>query len=254
MEFDLRQLFYAHLQKLELGFFDTQQTGQLMSRATVDLGAIRFFLGYGLVFITQNLLTIVLAAGVMIVINPLLAVLALIPAPFVVWIASRYNKISRPAVQEVAQRVAELTAEAEENVSGIRIVKAFAREEFQLHRFQRAVKRVFDQSDLLDPAAGLLQPADRALAAARDRARAAGRRPDGDRRRPQARQLHRLLHLPGDAGRAAADARVAMGTAQRAVASGNRMFEIIDREPSIESPADPVKLPAAAAAGSSCAT
>ncbi|HVV89362.1 MAG TPA: ABC transporter transmembrane domain-containing protein, partial [Solirubrobacterales bacterium] len=102
VEFDLRQTFYAHLQKLELGFFDTQQTGQLMSRATVDLQAIRFFLGYGLVFITQNLLTIVLASAVMIAINPLLAVLALIPAPFVVWIASRYNRVSRPAVQEVA--------------------------------------------------------------------------------------------------------------------------------------------------------
>src|SRR5215475_9361902 len=146
VEFDLRQLFYAHLQKLELGFFDSQQTGQLMSRATVDLQAIRFFLGYGLIFITQNLLTIVLASTVMFIINPLLAALALIPAPFVVWIASRYNRVSRPAVQEVSQRVAELTAEAEENVSGIRIVKAFAREEFQLHRFERAVKRVFDQS------------------------------------------------------------------------------------------------------------
>ena len=62
VEFDLRQRFYAHLQRLELGFFDCQQTGQLMSRATVDLQSIRFFLGYGLIFITQNLLTIVLAA------------------------------------------------------------------------------------------------------------------------------------------------------------------------------------------------
>src|ERR1700709_1255431 len=121
VEFDLRQTFYAHLQKLELGFFDSQQTGQLMSRATVDLGASRFFLGYGLVFITQNLLTIVLASTVMFIVNPLLAALALIPAPFVVWVASRYNRVSRPAVQEAAQRGAELTAEAEENVSGRRI-------------------------------------------------------------------------------------------------------------------------------------
>src|SRR6476620_3090712 len=56
VEFDLRQRFYSHLQRLELGFFDSQQTGQLMSRATVDLQSIRFFLGYGLIFITQNLL------------------------------------------------------------------------------------------------------------------------------------------------------------------------------------------------------
>src|SRR5262249_7370646 len=51
IEFDLRTLLYAHLQKLEMAFFDGQQTGQLMSRATVDLSSVRFFLGYGLVFI-----------------------------------------------------------------------------------------------------------------------------------------------------------------------------------------------------------
>ncbi|HEU4462336.1 MAG TPA: ABC transporter transmembrane domain-containing protein, partial [Solirubrobacterales bacterium] len=137
VEFDLRQQFYAHLQQLDLGFFDSQQTGQLMSRATVDLQSIRFFLGYGLIFITQNLLTITLAAVVMIAINPLLALVALIPAPFVIAAATKYSQISRPAQQEVQQRIGELTAEAEENVSGIRIVKAFAREEHQLHRFQR---------------------------------------------------------------------------------------------------------------------
>jgi ABC-type multidrug transport system fused ATPase/permease subunit len=243
VEFDLRQLFYAHLQKLELGFFDTQQTGQLMSRATVDLGAIRFFLGYGLVFITQNLLTITLAGTVMFIINPLLAALALIPAPFVVWIASRYNKISRPAVQEVAQRVAELTAEAEENVSGIRIVKAFAREEFQLHRFQRAVKRVFDQSiystrlqAFFSPLIGLLPQLGIALVLL-----VGGRMViDGDLRLGNFTTFYIYLVMLAGPLRTLG---VAMGMAQRAVASGNRMFEIIDREPTIQSPAEPVALP-----------
>ena len=61
VEYDLRERLYSQLQRLELGFFDHQQTGQLMSRATVDLPAVRFFLGYGLVFILQFVLTIVLA-------------------------------------------------------------------------------------------------------------------------------------------------------------------------------------------------
>ena len=56
VEFDLRQEVYEHLMILELGFFDRNQTGQLMSRATVDLQAIRFFLGYGLIFFSQALL------------------------------------------------------------------------------------------------------------------------------------------------------------------------------------------------------
>src|SRR3712207_2908058 len=137
---------YAHLQSLELAYFDGQQTGQLMSRATVDLQSIRFFLGYGLIFLTQNALTILLASAVMFAIKPWLAALALLPVPFVVVAAARFNRLSRPAVQEVQQRIAELTAEAEEGISGIRIVKAFAREEHMLARFRHSVSRLFDQN------------------------------------------------------------------------------------------------------------
>ena len=97
VEFDLRERIYRHLQVLELGFFDTQQTGQLMSRATVDLQSIRFFLGYGLIFLTQNALTLALASVVMFAIKPGLAALALLPVPFVVLSAMRYNRRSRPA-------------------------------------------------------------------------------------------------------------------------------------------------------------
>ena len=244
VEFDLRQQFYAHLQKLDLGFFDGQQTGQLMSRATVDLSAIRFFLGYGLIFITQNLLTIVLAGAVMIAINPLLALIALIPAPFVVYTASRYNKVSRPALQEVQQRIAELTAEAEENVSGIRIVKAFAREEHQLHRFQRAVSRVFEQSiystrlaATFSPLIGLLPQIGIALILL-----VGGREViNGSLSLGNFTAFYTYLVMLAGPMRMLG---VAMGMAQRAIASGNRMFEIIDREPAIQSPPRAPALPA----------
>src|SRR5919109_1412786 len=145
VELDLRNMLYEHLQDLELGFFDRQQTGQLMSRATVDLQSVRFFLGYGLIFIAQSLLTIALAAVAMFALRPGLAALALAPVPFVVLIAWRYGRRSRPALQEAQQRIAELTAEAEENVSGVRVVKAFAQEQRQLERFRHSVVRVFDQ-------------------------------------------------------------------------------------------------------------
>ncbi|HEU4705906.1 MAG TPA: ABC transporter ATP-binding protein [Solirubrobacterales bacterium] len=243
VEFDLRQQFYAHLQRLDLGFFDSQQTGQLMSRATVDLQGIRFFLGYGLIFITQNLLTITLAAAVMIAINPPLALLALIPAPFVILTATKYSQISRPAQQEVQQRVAELTAEAEENVSGIRIVKAFAREEHQLHRFQRAVARVFDQSiyatrvqAFFSPLIGLLPQIGIALVLL-----IGGREAiDGSL------SLGAFVAFYTYVGMLAGPMRslgMTLGMAQRAVASGNRMFEILDREPAIQSLPDAPALP-----------
>jgi ABC-type multidrug transport system fused ATPase/permease subunit len=244
VEFDLRQAFYAHLQRLELGFFDSQQTGQLMSRATVDLQAIRFFLGYGLIFITQNLLTIVLASAVMIAIDPLLALIALAPAPLIVYVASRYNRVSRPALQEVQQRIAELTAEAEENVSGVRIVKAFAREEHQLHRFSRAVTRVFDQSiystklqAFFSPLIGLLPQLGIALVLL-----IGGRQViDDELSLGDFTAFYTYLVMLAGPMRMLG---MAMGMAQRAIASGNRLFEILDREPRIESPPGAAALPA----------
>jgi ATP-binding cassette subfamily B protein len=244
VEFDLRQLFYAHLQRLELGFFDGQQTGQLMSRATVDLQAIRFFLGYGLIFITQNLLTITLVTIVMVAINPVLALIALIPAPLIVFTASRYNRVSRPAQQEVQQRIAELTAEAEENISGIRIVKAFAREEYQLHRFQRSVSRVFDQSiystklqAFFSPLIGLLPQMGIALVLL------IGGRMVIDKTLDLGNFTAFYTYLVILAGPMRM-LGVAMGMAQRAVASGNRLFEILDREPEIASAPGAPPLPA----------
>jgi ATP-binding cassette subfamily B protein len=243
VEFDLRQRFYGHLQRLELGFFDSQQTGQLMSRATVDLQSIRFFLGYGLIFITQNLLTIFLVTVVMIVINPWLALIALAPAPLVVLTAARYNRISRPALQEVQQRIAELTAEAEENISGIRIVKAFAREEHQLRRFRRAVERVFDQSiystrlqAFFSPLIGLLPQIGIALVLL-----IGGREViSGNISLGEFTAFYTYLVILAAPMRMLG---IAMGMAQRAIASGNRLFEILDRDPQIESPADAPPLP-----------
>src|SRR3954447_8823672 len=146
VEYDLRNRMYQHLQSLELAFFDEQQTGQLMSRSTVDLQSVRFFLGYGLIFILQSLVTILVAAVVMLALNVELGLLALAPAPFIFLVAFRYGRRNRPASQEVQQRIAELTAEVEENVGGVRLVKAFAREERQLGRVRDRAARVFEQS------------------------------------------------------------------------------------------------------------
>ncbi|HEX2128647.1 MAG TPA: ABC transporter ATP-binding protein [Solirubrobacterales bacterium] len=243
VEFDLRERFYRHLQTLELGFFESQQTGQLMSRATVDLQSIRFFLGYGLIFLTQSALTIALASVVMFAMNPWLAALALLPVPIVVLTAMRYNKLSRPAVQEVQQRIAELTAEAEESVSGIRIVKAFAREEHMLRRFRGAVERVFDQNvystrlrAFYSPALGFLPSVGLAVVLY-----IGGRAViDGSMTLGEFTAFYTyLLMLIGPMRWLG----MALGMAQRAVASGNRLFEVLDREPVVTSAPGAPPLP-----------
>ena len=235
VEFDLRQEIYSHLMGLELGFFDRNQTGQLMSRATVDLQAIRFFLGYGLIFFSQSILTVFLAAVVMFVLNPWLALVALAPAPIIVFTALRYTRQSRPAMQEVQQRVAELTAQAEESVTGIRVVKAFAREDHQFERFQGAVDRLFDQSirstriqAFFTPLIGALPQIGTALVLlVGGHAVLNGNLDLGEFTAfyVYALMLAGPLRMVG----------MSLGMAQRAIAAGNRLFEILDREPEFRS-------------------
>ena len=243
VELDLRNVFYRHLQVLELGFFDSQQTGQLMSRATVDLQSIRFFLGYGLIFITQNALTILLASAVMLAIKPWLALLALIPVPFVIATATRYNRRSRPALQEVQQRLAELTADAEEGVTGIRIVKAFAREQHQIGRFRRAVGRLFDQNmystrlrAFYNPLLGFLPNIGLAVVLL-----VGGQQViDNQLSLGEFSAFYLYLMMLTFPMRMLG---IALGMAQRAIASGNRLFEVLDREPQITSAPDAPPLP-----------
>ena len=243
VEFDLRNRMYRHLQSLELGFFDGQQTGQLMSRSTVDLQSVRFFLGYGLIFMMQALLTIVIAAAVMIAVNPTLAAVALAPMPLVIWAAARYGRLNRPASQEVQQRIAELTAEAEENVGGVRVVKAFAQERRQVRRFNHAVTRVFDQSMVstrlrafYNPFIGFLpQLGLAAILLVGGRQAINGTITVGD----FVAFYGYVVMLTGPMRMLG----VSLGMAQRAVASGNRVFEILDREPRLTAPEGAEPLP-----------
>jgi ABC-type multidrug transport system fused ATPase/permease subunit len=243
VEYDLRNRIYEHLHSLELAFFDAQQTGQLMSRATVDLQAVRFFLGYGLIFIMQSALTILIAAGVMFAVDPDLAAVSLAPMPFVIWVAFRYGRRNRPATQEVQQRIAELTAEAEENVSGVRVVKAFAQEQRQLRRFRQAVRGVFDQSMVSTRLRAFYSPfinflPQLGLAAVLfvgGRQAIEGTITVGDfvAFYGYVLMLTTPMRMLG----------MALGMAQRAVASGARVFELLDRRPRVTAAPDAPPLP-----------
>ncbi len=243
VEVDLRNQLYEQLQRLELGFFDTQQTGQLMSRATVDLQAVRFFLGYGLILITQAALTIVLAAAAMFVLRPGLAALSLAPVPFVVLIADRFSRRSRPALQEAQQRIGELTADAEENISGVRVVKAFAQEQRQLERFRRSVHRVFDQQMVANRIQAFYLPMisflpNLGLAAI---LLVGGREViNGSLTVGQFTAFYAYLLMLISPMRTLG---YLLGASQRATASGARIFEILDRAPRITAPAGAPPLP-----------
>jgi ABC-type multidrug transport system fused ATPase/permease subunit len=146
VEFDLRNALYAHLVRLSFGFYDRHQTGQLMSRATVDLQAVRFFLGYGLIFFFQHILTIVGVTAVMLYLEWQLALVALAVTPLVVALAYRYSHVSHPILRDVQQKMADVATVAEENIVGVNVVKAFAQEDAEQGKFAARSEAVFDRS------------------------------------------------------------------------------------------------------------
>jgi ATP-binding cassette subfamily B protein len=179
----------------------------------------------------------------MFALQPGLAAISLAPVPFVVLIANRYGHRSRPAMQEAQQRIAELTADAEENVSGVRVVKAFAQEQRQLDRFAHTVERVFDQQMLATRIQALYNPL---ISFLPNLGLAAilwfgGRQViDGSLSLGAFTAFYAYLLMLISPMRTLG---YMLGAAQRSTASGARIFQVLDREPRIESPPDAPPLP-----------
>ena len=146
VEFDMRNALYSHLLRLSFGFYDRHQTGQLMSRATVDLQGVRFFLGYGLIFFAQNLFTIVGATAIMLWTDWRLSLIAFAITPILVTLAYRYSRVSHPVLRDVQQKLADVATVAEENIVGVHVVKSFAQEEQEQSKFERRSNAVFGRT------------------------------------------------------------------------------------------------------------
>jgi ABC-type multidrug transport system fused ATPase/permease subunit len=146
VEYDLRDDLYAHLLRLSFGFYDRSQTGQLMSRATIDLQSVRFFLGYGLIFFAQHVVTVLVVSAVLFVYSWQLALVSLAITPAVVGIAYRYSRVSHPVLRDVQQKLADVATVAEESIVGFHVVKSFAQEERRSSNFTEASDSVFRQT------------------------------------------------------------------------------------------------------------
>ena len=153
--------------RLSFGYFDRHQTGQLMSRATVDIQAVRFFLGYGLIFFFQHVFTVVGVTIIVFFISWKLALIALAFSPILVAVAYHYSNVSHPVLRDVQQKMADVATVAEENVVGVHVVKSFAQEQAEQDKFERRSETLFDQSVTREPAARLLRAGARLPAAAR---------------------------------------------------------------------------------------
>jgi ATP-binding cassette subfamily B protein len=146
VEMDMRSGVYARLVRLSFGFYDRHQTGQLMSRASVDLQGVRFFLGYGLIFFFQNVLTVASVTVVLFFFEWRLALIVLAVTPLLVVLAYRYSHVTHPTLRDVQQKLADVATVAEENIVGVHVVKAFAQEPAEQRKFEQRSEAVFAQT------------------------------------------------------------------------------------------------------------
>jgi ATP-binding cassette, subfamily B, multidrug efflux pump len=136
IEYDLRNDFLAHLQRLSLAYFQNTPTGDLMAHATNDIGAVRNALGPGIMYPTDTLMTFTMVIGIMMTQDWRLTLLALIPLPFVSYAVYRLGRLVHVKFEGRQQQYAMLTTRAQENLSGIRVVKAYVRERHEIALFR----------------------------------------------------------------------------------------------------------------------
>src|SRR5437879_9096796 len=117
-----------------------------MSRATSDLQGVRFFLGYGLIFLFQNVLTVLSVTAVLFVFQWKLALIALAITPVLVMLAYRYSHVSHPTLRDVQQKLADVATVAEENIVGVHVVKSFAQEPAEEQKFAGRNEALFAQT------------------------------------------------------------------------------------------------------------
>jgi ATP-binding cassette subfamily B protein len=244
VEYDLRDELYSHFLRLSFGFYDRSQTGQLMSRATIDLQAVRFFLGYGLIFFAQHVITIVAVTAVLFYYSWELALVALAITPIIVLTALRYSRVSHPVLRDVQQSLADVSTVAEESITGVHVVKSFAQESRREQHFREAADAVFTKTLAANRQRAVYVPLLTFL--------------------PYIAQALVLLIggrmvITGSmtlGGFSAFYLLLAMlvmplrmlgmwiGQAQRAIAAGERIFEVLDEPEEVSDPPDAQPLPA----------
>ncbi|TNJ65416.1 ABC transporter ATP-binding protein [Paenibacillus hemerocallicola] len=137
IETDMRQQLFQHVQKLSFRFFDNTKTGYLMSRMTNDLFDIGEMAHHGPEDLFIACMTFVAAFAIMLSINPQLALITFVAVPLLVWLIGVCNKLLHGAARKMYAEIAEVNARVEDSMSGIRVVKSFTNETFEMEKFNR---------------------------------------------------------------------------------------------------------------------
>src|SRR5919109_5302064 len=138
IEYDVRNAFFARLEQLSLGYYQARRTGDLMSRATNDLNAVRTMIGPAIMYSSSTILVFVVAIVLMISIDPWLTMIALLPLPLVSISVKYFGNAIHTRFEAIQGQLADLSAVVQESLSGVRVVRAYNQEPHELGRFRAA--------------------------------------------------------------------------------------------------------------------
>ena len=158
IEYDMRNDFFAHLQKLPMAYFQSHRTGDLMSRATNDLSAVRMMIGPSIMYAANTMLTFVVALSVMIKIDARLSLWALVPLPFVSISVKVFGSAIHKRFEQIQAQLSEVSAIAQEALSGVRVIRAYRQEESELERFRVSIEEYVRRSRRLIVLQGFFFP------------------------------------------------------------------------------------------------
>jgi len=142
---DLRVLLYGYLQRLSLSFFEDRQTGEIMSRITNDVNALEDFVTHSTGFFIVDLLRLVGTAVILFALDWQLASLTLLPVPVLAVAMRLFNTRVRPIYRQVRDRLGDINAELQDNISGIRVIQAFGQEGHELDRFTQRSTQYYEE-------------------------------------------------------------------------------------------------------------
>ena len=158
IEFDLRKDFWAHIQKLPLRYFQNTSTGNIMAHATNDINAVRMFLGPAVMYSTDTFIRLMIVLTIMILLNVELTIFALLPLPFLSIVVFILGKKIHQKFTLIQEKFSELTTIVQENFSGIRVIKAYVREESENEKYAENSKDYLNKKMSLVRVQALIMP------------------------------------------------------------------------------------------------
>ena len=158
IEYDIRNDFFAHLQRLPLAYYQARRTGDLMSRATNDLAAVRMMVGPAIMYAVSTGFLFLVAIALMLSLNPRLTLIALIPLPMVSVSVSYFGSAIHRRFERIQAQLSDMSAIAQEALAGVRVVRAYRQEQAELERFRIANQEYLDRNRGLIRLQGVFYP------------------------------------------------------------------------------------------------